>query len=142
MTAQVTAGLDGSREGFAAAAWAAREAVLREVPLHLVHVEEPPVTPSIPYPIAAYDAERSAGLLRDMAEQFRSDHPGLEVTTEEARGRAGPLLSAVADESDLMVLGSRGLGGFMGFLAGRRHGGRPRRGSGTRAGRRRGPRRR
>ena len=39
MTAQVTVGLDGSREGFAAAAWAACEAVLREVPLHLVHME-------------------------------------------------------------------------------------------------------
>ncbi|MER7467282.1 universal stress protein [Streptomyces sp. NPDC097981] len=118
MTVQVTVGLDGSREGFAAAAWAAREAVLREVPLHLVHVEEWPVTPAIPYPIAAYGAERSAGLLRDTAEQLRRDHPGLEVTTEQARGRAGSLLSAAADESDLMVLGSRGLGGFVGFLAG------------------------
>ncbi|MFD6230348.1 universal stress protein [Streptomyces sp. NPDC060232] len=118
MTPQVTAGLDGSRESFAAAAWAAREAVLREVPLRLVHVEEWPVAPAIPYPVAAYAAERSTGLLRDTAEQFRKDHPGLEVTTEQARGRAGPLLSAAADESDLMVLGSRGLGGFAGFLAG------------------------
>ncbi|MFD0373797.1 universal stress protein [Streptomyces sp. NPDC127112] len=118
MTVQVTAGLDGSRESFAAAVWAAREAVRREVPLHLIHVEERTVTPPIPYAIAAYDAERSAGLLRDVAEQVRRDHPGLEVTTEHARGRAGPLLVSAADESDLMVLGSHGLGGFKGFLVG------------------------
>ncbi len=61
MTAQVTVGLDGSREGFAAAAWAACEAVLREVPPHLVHVEAGPVIPALSYPIAAYRAKRSAG---------------------------------------------------------------------------------
>ncbi|WP_030844059.1 universal stress protein [Streptomyces sp. NRRL F-4474] len=118
MTVQVTVGLDGSPESLAAAVWAAREAVRREVPLHMVHVEEWPVAPAIPYPIAAYDAQRSTGLLRDTAEQLRADHPGLEVTTEQARGRARSLLRAAADESDLMVLGSRGLGGFVGFLAG------------------------
>ncbi|MFE1827203.1 universal stress protein [Streptomyces yangpuensis] len=118
MTVQVTVGLDGSSESFAAAVWAAREAVRREAPLHLVHVEEWPVAPAIPYPIAAYDAERSTGLLRDTAEKLRKDHRGLEVTIEEVRGRAGSLLSAAADESDLMVLGSRGLGGIVGFLAG------------------------
>ncbi|MGW6980282.1 universal stress protein [Streptomyces sp. NPDC054932] len=118
MTVQVTVGLDGSSESFAAAAWAAREAVRREAHLHVVQVEEWPVAPAIPYPIAAYDAERSTGLLRDTAEQLRRDHPGLEVTTEEARARACSLLSAAADESVLMVLGSRGLGGLAGFLAG------------------------
>ncbi|MFK0237834.1 universal stress protein [Streptomyces vinaceus] len=118
MTVQVTVGLDGSSEGFAAVAWAAREAVLREVPLHLVHVEERHLTPAIPYPIAAFEAERSTGLLRTTADQLRGDHPGLEVTIERTRGRAGSLLSAAADDSDLMVLGSRGLGGLKGFLAG------------------------
>lgn len=118
MTVRVTVGLDGSGESFAAAAWAAREAVLREVPLHLVHVEEWPLTPAIPYPIAAYDAERSTVMLRDTAERFRQEHPGLEVTTEQGRGRAGPLLKAAADDSDLMVLGSRGLDAFLGFLTG------------------------
>lgn len=59
MTVQVTVGLDGSSESVAAAAWAAREAVRREAPLRMVHVEELPVAPAIPYPIAAYDAERS-----------------------------------------------------------------------------------
>ncbi|MBW5480329.1 universal stress protein [Streptomyces bambusae] len=118
MTAQVTAGIDGSQESLAAAAWAARAAVLREVPLRLVHVEEWPVTPEIPYQLAAHHAERSSGLLRDVAEQARKEHPGLEVTTEHQLGRVSGLLSAAADESDLTVLGSRGLGGLVGFLIG------------------------
>lgn len=118
MTAQVTAGIDGSQESLAAAAWAARAAALREVPLRLIHVEEWPVTPEIPYPLAAHHAERSAGLLRDVAHQARENHPVLEVTTEHQRGRAADLLCAAANESDLMVLGSRGLGGLVGFLIG------------------------
>ncbi|MFJ3175308.1 universal stress protein [Streptomyces roseus] len=104
MTVQVTAGLDGSREGFAAVAWAAREAVLREVPLHLIHVEERHLTPAMPYPIAAFEAERSTGLLRATADRLRRDHAGLVVTTERTRGRAGPLLSAAADEGSGEIL--------------------------------------
>ena len=42
MTRNVTVGLDGTAEGLAAAEWGAREALLRGVPLHLVHVEEGP----------------------------------------------------------------------------------------------------
>ncbi|MFH7594444.1 universal stress protein [Streptomyces racemochromogenes] len=118
MTAHVTVGLDGSGESLAAASWAAREAVVRGLPLHLVHVEEWPAAPGMPYPVASYAAERSAGLLRDVAEQARADHPGLEVSTEGARGRAAQILRRVADESDLTVLGSRGLGGLAGFLTG------------------------
>ncbi|MFB6612706.1 universal stress protein [Streptomyces sp. NPDC085524] len=118
MTAQVTVGVDGSQESLAAAVWAAREAVRREVPLRLIHVEEWPVAPAIPYEFAAHHAERSAGLLRDVAAQARKDHPVLEVTTEHERGRAADLLSAAANDSDLMVLGSRGLGGVVGFLIG------------------------
>jgi hypothetical protein len=48
MTAQVTVGLDGSEECLAAVGWAASEAVLREVPLRLVHVEEWPNTRRCP----------------------------------------------------------------------------------------------
>ncbi|GHG21430.1 universal stress protein [Streptomyces zaomyceticus] len=67
MTAQVTVGLDGSEESLAAAAWAATEAVLREVPLRLVHVEEWPNTPELPAPHTRTLAERAEGLLRDAA---------------------------------------------------------------------------
>ncbi|MEU6982073.1 universal stress protein [Streptomyces sp. NPDC046324] len=118
MTAQVTAGLDGSKESLAAVGWAASEAVLREVPLRLVHVEEWPNTPEVPLPYARTLAERAESLLREESDRARKEHPGLEVLTERARGRAAEELTAAANEADLTVLGSRGLGGVRGFIVG------------------------
>ncbi|MFG3490562.1 universal stress protein [Streptomyces sp. NPDC047972] len=118
MTAQVTVGLDGSEESLAAVGWAARAAVLREEPLRLVHVEEWPNTAEVPLPYARAMAERSEDLLRDETDRVRKDHPGLEVLTERARGRAADELTAAANEAELTVLGSRGLGGFRGFFVG------------------------
>ncbi|MEU5220662.1 universal stress protein [Streptomyces sp. NPDC020807] len=118
MAAQVTVGLDGSEESLAAARWATGEAVLRGVPLRLVHVEEWPNTPEIPAPYARTLYERAEALLHDEADRARKEHPDLEVTTERARGRAADELVAASDEADLLVLGSRGLGGVLGFVVG------------------------
>ncbi|MEU3479677.1 universal stress protein [Streptomyces sp. NPDC033754] len=118
MTAQVAVGLDGSAESLAALRWAARVAVLREVPLRLVHVEEWPSTPEVPLPYARDVTERPESLLRDAADRARKDHIGVEVLTERARGRAYEELTAAANEADLTVLGSRGLGGVRGFVVG------------------------
>lgn len=118
MTRHVTVGLDESPEGLAAARWAAREAMLRDAPLHLVHVEEWPVTPEIPQTFTQTLAERYEALLRDTADQARRDHPGLEVTTEVVQGRAIDELTHAADESVVTALGSRGLGSLVGFLIG------------------------
>ncbi|MEU1230553.1 universal stress protein [Streptomyces sp. NPDC005828] len=115
MTAQVTVGLDGSEESSAAARWAAGEAVLREVALRLIHVDEWPNVPEAPLPDARARAE---ALVRDTAEQARKEHPDLEVLGEEAHGRATDVLTAAANDSDLTVLGSRGLRGLLGFLVG------------------------
>lgn len=118
MTAQVTVGLDGSDESLAAARWAATQAVLREVPLRLVHVEEWPNTPEVPLAYARTLDERTERLMREETERARKNHPDLEVVTEHARGRAAEELTAAANEADLTVLGSRGLGGVRGFLVG------------------------
>ncbi|WP_078953988.1 universal stress protein [Streptomyces globisporus] len=98
MTAQVTVGLDGSKESLAAVNWAATAAVLREVPLRLVHVKEWPNTPEMPLAYARTLAERAGTLLRDEADRVRKEHPGLEVLTERARGRAAEGLTAAANE--------------------------------------------
>ncbi|MGW6963230.1 universal stress protein [Streptomyces zaomyceticus] len=118
MTAQVTVGLDGSDESLAAARWAATQAVLREVPLRLVHVEEWPNTPEVPLTHARTLDERTERLMREETDRARKNHPDLEVVTEHARGRAAEELTVAANEADLTVLGSRGLGGVRGFLVG------------------------
>ncbi|MFD8638657.1 universal stress protein, partial [Streptomyces sp. NPDC059656] len=50
MNDRIAAGLDGSAESLAATHWAAREALLRGVPLHLVHAEESSAPPGLPVP--------------------------------------------------------------------------------------------
>lgn len=118
MTAQVTVGVDGSDESLAATRWAAGEAVLREVPLLLVHVEEWPSTPEAPLPDSRQLDARAEALLENEADRVRREHPGLDVLVEGVRGREAEELTAAANEADLMVLGSRGLGGVLGFVSG------------------------
>ncbi|WP_329045514.1 universal stress protein [Streptomyces sp. NBC_01422] len=118
MTAQVTVGVDGSDESLAAAHWAAGEAVLREVPLLLVHVEEWPSTPEAPLPDSRQLDARAEALLENEADRVRREHPGLDVLVEGVRGREAEELTTAANEADLMVLGSRGLGGVLGFVIG------------------------
>ncbi|MFJ5737986.1 universal stress protein [Streptomyces microflavus] len=118
MTPQVTVGMDESPESLAAALWAAEEASLLDVPLHLVHVEEWPVTAEVPVLSAESLVERYESLLHATADRVRQGRPGLDVVTEMARGRAPGVLTAAANESEVTVLGSRGLGGVVGFLIG------------------------
>ncbi|OII70529.1 universal stress protein [Streptomyces sp. CC77] len=110
----VVAGLDGSPESAAAAAWAADEAALRNAPLHLVHALE-----ERPAPGATEHAQR---LLRVAVARAQRAHPGLTVATGTPTGRstAAALASGTGPDgpAGLLVLGSRGRGALAGFLAG------------------------
>ncbi|MFE1827159.1 universal stress protein [Streptomyces yangpuensis] len=118
MKHHVTVGVDGSPESRAAARWGAREAVLREVPLRLVHAVDWLISPSVPAP-GREAADRWADeALTDAAEDVRRRHPGLEVSTRCLSGRPAAALAAEAADAGLLVLGSRGVGGLVGFLIG------------------------
>ncbi|MFE7774981.1 universal stress protein [Streptomyces sp. NPDC057445] len=118
MSRNVTAGLDGSPESLAAAEWAAGEAQLREVPLRLVHSEESP--PAAAVRLAAPQERRrwADTMLIDTAGHLQRTHPGLTITTRRLPGRPAEDLPAAAGDADMLVLGSRGLSGLMGFLVG------------------------
>ncbi|KUL20752.1 universal stress protein [Streptomyces regalis] len=133
LTLTVTVGLDGSRESRAAAEWAAREAQLFGLPLKLVHVWEPVPEPMAQAPLLGAEtqqhwSERSemgvppaegwGRIPRDAAEGIRLRHPGLDVMTEQLSGRPAEALADVAQEAELLVLGSRGLSGIGGFMVG------------------------
>ncbi|MGA5345372.1 universal stress protein [Streptomyces griseoincarnatus] len=120
MPRTVTVGYDGSSESRAAAEWAAREALLRGLPLRLVNVREP-----IPGHIAESDLmadgtfrERAERLPREAGATLRARHPELEVVAEQIPGGPMEVLPEVAKDADLLVLGSRGLSGIGGFLVG------------------------
>ncbi|MEV5973024.1 universal stress protein [Streptomyces sp. NPDC051921] len=88
MAPQVAVGLDGSGESLAAARRAAREAVLREVPLRLLNVYEWPSVPEVGAAQVDAVAERAESLWWEAAERAHKDHPGLEMLAERVRGRA------------------------------------------------------
>ncbi|ARP70484.1 universal stress protein [Streptomyces pluripotens] len=120
MSRTITVGIDGSPESRAAAEWAGREAALRGLPVRLVQVWEPVPDPVAQAPLLGAETHQhgTEGILKEAAEGLRLRHPGIEVTTEQLTGRPAEALARVAREAELLVLGSRGLGGIGGFLIG------------------------
>lgn len=117
MLPPVIAGADGSAESLAAAEWAAREAVRRECPLRLVHAWNwYPHQDTEPATAAARHLARR--VLRQAEERVSRLCPGLVVRDEQVEGPATAALLQVSQGAGLLVLGSRGLSGFTGFLVG------------------------
>ncbi|MET9450523.1 universal stress protein [Streptomyces cinerochromogenes] len=120
MSRTVTVGLDDSPESRAAAEWAAREALLRGLPLKIVHVQEPTPTFVARTPLLDLDDYQywARQLTHESADGIRLRHPGIEVTTEQLTGTVADVLCEAAGFAELLVLGSRGLGGLGGFMIG------------------------
>ncbi|MFI1290596.1 universal stress protein [Streptomyces sp. NPDC020792] len=120
MPRTITVGLDGSPESRAAAEWAAREAQLRGLPVKLLQVWEPVPEPVALAQLLSADTHQhwTERVLREVAEELRSRHPGVEVTTAHVTGKPAEALARAARDAELLVLGSRGLGGIRGFLVG------------------------
>ncbi|WP_416984705.1 universal stress protein [Streptomyces sp. T028] len=120
MLRTVTVGLDGSSESRAAAEWAAREATLRSLPLKLVHVWEPVPEPMAQAPLLGTETQQhwTERIPREAAEGIALRHPDVEVITEQLHGHPGDVLVEAAKDAELLVLGSRGLGGVGGFMVG------------------------
>ncbi|MFB7596158.1 universal stress protein [Streptomyces sp. NPDC056160] len=112
----VVAGIDGSPESRAAADWAAREAGLLGAPLRLVHVWQP--LEQAPLPGMDTLQDQAGQMLRDVGGDVRRRHPHIEVSVAHLPGRPAAVLCQTANEAELLVLGSRALGGVGGFLVG------------------------
>ncbi|WP_327673896.1 universal stress protein [Kitasatospora sp. NBC_00458] len=118
MTPPVLAGVDGSPESTAAAHWAAEEALRRGAPLRLVHawpwLTDGRASFADPddLPVAAQR------MLAGTADEVRERHPGVHVHTDVVLDAAVDGLVAAAEGAGLLVVGSRGLGGFAGLLVG------------------------
>lgn len=119
----VLVGVDGSVSAQAALAWAAAEASFRHCPLHIVHTF---TWPMIGDPFGLDLAEpmdnglrAAAGWILGEAEnQARQAAPDIKITAELFAAGAAPTLLSQAQEAELVVVGSRGLGGFRGLLVG------------------------
>ncbi|MFC8431857.1 universal stress protein [Streptomyces sp. NPDC057253] len=117
MPPPVIAGVDGSAESLAAAEWAARESVRRGRSLRLVHVWSwHPRQDGEPATAAQRLMARRA--LRQAGERIGRACPQVRFEEEQVEGPATAALVRAAAQADVLVLGSRGLSGFTGFLVG------------------------
>ncbi|KUL22248.1 universal stress protein [Streptomyces regalis] len=105
----VTVGLDGSPESLAAARWAADEAERRKLTLRLLHAWPllAPEPTRIPSEVDQnYWAKR---LVHTAQAELQARHPGLSILGNLVADDAEHALLQAAAESEMIVLGSRGL---------------------------------
>ena len=120
-------GVDGSDASKAALRWALAEAKLRGDSVLAVHAWQVPVLPVDvgPPPVPALDTvtmlpdlERNArALVERVVEEVAAD-AGVEVETVAIEGAPATVLIDAARDAELLVVGSRGHGGFLGLLLG------------------------
>jgi nucleotide-binding universal stress UspA family protein len=118
----VVAGIDGSPPSRTAAEWAAREAERHYLPLRLVHGQVNPVPVAYGYPTLPVDVEtpmrRARAMLSHVADDVRRAHPEIPVQRVFTVGSPAGVLVDESRTASLVVVGTRGLGGFAGLLAG------------------------
>ncbi|MGY3205923.1 universal stress protein [Streptomyces sp. TE5632] len=105
----ITVGLDGSPESLAAARWAADEAEHRKLTLRLLHAWPmlAPEPTEVPSEIDQnYWAKR---LVHNAQAELQKHHPGLAIVGNLVADEAQDALLHAASESEMTVLGSRGL---------------------------------
>ncbi|WP_406186373.1 universal stress protein [Streptomyces sp. NBC_01006] len=105
----VTVGLDGSPESLAAARWAADEADRRKLTLRLLHAW-PLLAPEPAHVTAEMDQNYWAKRIVHHAKaELQARHPGLVIVGNLVAEDAQEALLKAAAESEMTVLGSRGL---------------------------------
>ncbi|MFD0318356.1 universal stress protein [Streptomyces flavalbus] len=121
MIRPVVAGVDGSSEGFAAADWAAREALRRGLPLRLVHAWEaglPEGAPASAPPELRAPQHHARHVLRTALDRVGERYPQLTITAEQVNRLPVPALLAESAGAELLAIGSQGPTGLGGFVSG------------------------
>jgi nucleotide-binding universal stress UspA family protein len=117
----IVVGVDGSPASDAALLWAAHEAVRRGCELSVVHVFDWRVLGArapIGGPFADDARGRADKLVAAAVAEAQAKVPGVNVHGEALLGSTGATLVAASASADLVVLGSRGRGGFASLLLG------------------------
>jgi len=133
----IVVGVDGSPGSDAALRWALAEARLRGAPLRAVHVFQSPRIPVVGAGLGTAGGLPDPGVLAEESDELRQaveteagnlieealrraggSLEGLEIERSAVEGAPAQALIASAQNADLLVLGSRGRGGFLGLLLG------------------------
>ena len=123
--AGITVGIDGSHDAHRALEWAMREAAVRHVPLTVVTVHEVAVSGWTGQPIILPADQADLEKARQAAEetvakaaaQLGESQPA-SVTVRAVNGFPAQELIEASRDADLLVVGSRGGGGFARLMLG------------------------
>ncbi|WP_329096081.1 universal stress protein [Streptomyces sp. NBC_01439] len=118
MKRTLVVGVDGSAESLAAADWAAREAVRRDMHVHVVHawLWQPLAVPVVQN--RGTEARRAREILEETEAGLTRRHPRLSLSAEVVPDVPVPALLRAAKDAEMLVLGTRGHGALAGFLLG------------------------
>jgi nucleotide-binding universal stress UspA family protein len=119
-TGRIVVGIDGSEASTDALRWGARQAELTGSPLEVIMTWEWPASLgwSVPVP-DDYDPETDVRRTLDAAvDAALAGHPGVSVERRVVNGHPAPVLVEASKGADLLVIGSRGHGEFVGMLLG------------------------
>jgi nucleotide-binding universal stress UspA family protein len=124
MSRFIVVGIDGSVAARVAARWAAREAEMRGADQLLVGAWDMPAY-GFSFGAAAMTDDVLKALRRTTEEnvanaldEVRAITERVDVSTKVVEGQAGAALLDASRDADLLVVGSRGLGGFRDLLLG------------------------
>jgi nucleotide-binding universal stress UspA family protein len=124
--AVIVVGVDGSDSSVAALRWSAAEAVLRRAKVRVVIAWYMPLLPSRSLAPSrpelgdlSADLDVSARSVLDRTvSEVSNELQGVEVDCRVRNGAPAEVLVEAASGADLLVVGSRGLGGFKGLMLG------------------------
>ncbi|BAU81778.1 uspA domain-containing protein [Streptomyces laurentii] len=123
MSGLVIVGADGSASSLAAVETAASEARWRDAGLRIVHafhwpVARVPLWQALPMPDEGEIRKMTEGLLSEAIERARTVAPSVDVTPAVVMGEPVAVLEAQSRAAELVVVGYRGMGGFVGLVVG------------------------
>ncbi|WP_442932456.1 universal stress protein [Micromonospora sp. NBC_01699] len=116
---RIVVGTDGSPYARLALDWAVRRALSRAVPVHAIRARHEPRRPWRPADPDPADVSRDelAALDEELA-GWRDRYPDLPITAEVVPGHPTAVLVEASRQAQLVVVGSRGQGGFRGLVLG------------------------
>jgi nucleotide-binding universal stress UspA family protein len=116
---RIVVGVDGSVTSKAALRWAARQARLAGAVVEAVTAWEVPAISGYPVPVRDVDWEELATqIVTDAIAEIAATAEPAEIRYKVAKGNAAQVLLDASADADLLVVGSRGHGGFVAALLG------------------------
>jgi nucleotide-binding universal stress UspA family protein len=123
----ILVGVDGSEHSRRALSWAMRQAAQEHVPLTVMTVHPNPARPATEiywgvhaYPEDSHNVEVAQRAVQEVVDKVASEmgETAPEVTVKAVTGDPAQELIKASNDADMLVVGSRGSGGFTQLLMG------------------------